>query len=493
MNHNLLTVKNLCLSFVEGHNVFQNINFHIEKNTINLISGESGCGKSSLLMCLARVIPDTIEGVITGEIIFQGEHIEDKDVQHISGQIAYMFQDADSQLCTFTVEDEIAFALENLNMDPDFMEEKIDELLDLVGIKELKYRQLNQLSGGEQQKVALASILALEPQLILMDEPTANLDPAATLEIVALVKKLRDEMEKTIIIIEHKVKEFSPIINNVISFTSERARNIDNPLAFAKEYISKKSLPKVREFKDEGQIVLKADNINFSYPNKRDILRKVSFELKKGEILAVVGHNGAGKSTLTKILMGLIKPEIGEVFIGENKLSTMKPREIGQNMGLVFQNPEHQFIKMRVDKELALSLELAGANQDEIDKKTTEYLKVFNLEGNKENNPFSLSQGQKRRLSTASMMINGQKILILDEPTYGQDRENLIELLKLLYEINEEGTSILIITHDLELVYNCCHRIICLERGRINKKVYDGPTLKTYFEERSVLYNGDFQ
>ncbi|MEG2936623.1 MAG: ATP-binding cassette domain-containing protein, partial [Clostridium sp.] len=128
-----------------------------------------------------------------------------------------------------------------------------------------------------------------------------------------------------------------------------------------------------------------------------------------------------------------------------------------------------------------------GETQDTVERKTKEYLKNFNLEGSRENNPFSLSQGQKRRLSTASMMINGQKILILDEPTYGQDRENLIELLKLLYEINEEGTSILIITHDLELVYNCCHRIICLEKGRINKQVFDGPSLKAYFEERGVF------
>ncbi|MEG2017455.1 MAG: energy-coupling factor transporter ATPase [Clostridium sp.] len=487
MNHNLLTVKNLCLSFEEGHNVFHNINFYVKSNTINLISGESGCGKSSLLMCLARVILETIEGTIQGEIIFQGENIENKDVHYISGQIAYMFQDADSQLCTFTVEDEIAFALENLNMNPEDMEEKIDELLDLVGIRELKYRQLNQLSGGEQQKVALASILALDPQLILMDEPTANLDPVATLEIVQLVKKLRDDMGKTIIIIEHKVKEFSSIIDNIILFKSNGAELIEDTSCFTKEYVSQKSLPKAAKFKDEEKVVLKAEKINFAYENKRNILKEVSFELRKGEILAVVGHNGAGKSTLTKILMGLLKQETGEVLIGNKKLSKMKPREIGQNIGLVFQNPEHQFIKMRVDKELALGLELTGETQDTVERKTKEYLKNFNLEGSRENNPFSLSQGQKRRLSTASMMINGQKILILDEPTYGQDRENLIELLKLLYEINEEGTSILIITHDLELVYNCCHRIICLEKGRINKQVFDGPSLKAYFEERGVF------
>lgn len=488
----MLTVKNLCLSFEEGHNVFKNINFHVEKNTINLIAGESGCGKSSLLMCLARVIPETIEGVIKGEIIFNGENIEDKDVHHVSGQIAYMFQDADSQLCTFTVEDEIAFALENLKIAPQEMEHRIDELLALVGIKELKYRNLNELSGGEQQKVALASILALDPELILMDEPTANLDPVSTIEIVALVEKLRDEMGKTIIVIEHKIREFVPIVDKVISFNKYGANIIENPLEFERNYLAINSLPRVKEFKGYGEVVLRAENINFSYKNRRNTLNQVSFELKKGEILAVVGHNGAGKSTLTKVLMGLLKPNAGEVYIGDKKLSGMKPREIGQSMGLVFQNPEHQFIKMRVDKELALSLELKGEAYEIVEEKTKLYLKAFNLEESKELNPFSLSQGQKRRLSTAAMMINGQNILILDEPTYGQDRENLIELLRLLYEINEKGTSILVITHDLELVHNCCHRIICLEKGEVNKSVFDKDTLSGYFEKRGVLSNGNY-
>lgn len=488
MNNNLLEVKDLCLSYEEGHNVFQNINFKIKENTINLISGNSGDGKSSLLMCIARVIPETIEGVIRGEIVFQGENLENKDVQYISGTIAYMFQDSDSQLCTFTVADEIAFALENLMLPPESMENKIDEILSLVGIKELKHRQLNHLSGGEQQKVALASILALDPKLILMDEPTANLDPVSTKEMIKLIKALRDKMGKTILIIEHKIKEFAPIADTVIKFTREGAETLFDPIAFSKEYREKFKLPKIKSNISEkvDAPVLEVKNVSFSYENKKQVLKDISFNLNKGEILAIVGHNGAGKSTLSKILMGLKKPLKGEIRVKGSDISKMSVSQLGQHMGLVFQNPEHQFIKMSVYKELSLSLELRGIKEELIKEKTNSYLKKFRLYENRKDNPFTLSQGQKRRLSTATMMINGQELLILDEPTYGQDKENLIELVNLLYEVNKSGTSVLIITHDVDLVYNCCHRVVALKKGKINEAITSGEALKAYLQERGV-------
>lgn len=492
MNNNLLEIKDLCLSYTEGHNVFQNINFKIKENTINLISGDSGSGKSSLLMCIARVIPETIEGVIKGEIIFQGENLEKKDVHYVAGTFAYMFQDPDSQLCTFTVADEIAFALENLKVPSEAMEKRVDEILSLVGIEALKYRQLNHLSGGEQQKVALASILALDPKLILMDEPTANLDPVSTREMISLIKRLRDDMGKTILIIEHKIKEFAPIADTVIKFKRDGAETLSDPIAFSKEYTEKHKLPKIRSdiSKNESIPVLEVKNLSFSYENKKQVLQDISFNLNKGEILAVVGHNGAGKSTLSKILMGLKAPLKGEVKLKGKDIRKMSVSELGQHMGLVFQNPEHQFIKMSVYKELALSLELHGIKEEVIKEKTNLYLEKFRLFENREDNPFTLSQGQKRRLSTAAMMINGQEVLILDEPTYGQDRENLIELVNLLYEVNKRGMSILIITHDLDLVYNCCHRVVALEKGKINEAITTGEALRAYFKERGVKDEG---
>lgn len=480
----MLDIKNLCLKFPEDKIVFENVNFSIEKNTINLITGKSGCGKSSLLMCLSRVIPETVDGVMSGEIIYNGYNIEHSNAEEISGEIAYMFQDPDSQLCTFTVEDEIAFGLENLNVEQEKMEEIIDDILDLVGIKYLKYASLNKLSGGEKQKVALASILALDPDLILMDEPTANLDPISTIQIVELIKKLRDDMGKTIIIIEHNIDDFKDVIDKVIELNDKKTSDleVDN---FIEQYHNNFKYPKRQHTNLGNDTVLDVHNLSYSYDEGKNVIDNVSFSLYKGEIAALVGHNGAGKSTLSKLLIGFIKASKGEILLKEQNIYNMNVKEIGDHMGLVFQNPEHQFIKMTVEKELSLSLEVRGNSEDVVKEKTDNYLKEFNLINNRESNPFTLSQGQKRRLSTASMMINGQPILILDEPTYGQDRENLIKLIDLLYQINKSGTSILIITHDMDMVERCCDKLIYLNKGQVEYCGRDVSKIKNlYFGER---------
>ncbi|KEI76099.1 cobalt ABC transporter ATP-binding protein [Clostridium botulinum B2 128] len=466
----MFEIKNLNLSFQENYNVFKDINIKVKKNRVTLLTGKSGCGKSSLLMCITGVILDIIEGNINGEIIYKGKNIEKKGVKAVSGEIAYMFQDPDSQLCTFTVEDEIAFGLENIKIEPSHMDHTIDKVLKLTGIKHLKKRQLNHLSGGEKQKVSLASILALDPEVILMDEPTANLDPKSTIEIINLIKDLRDNFGKTILIVEHKIDEFSEIIDDVIWFEKDQAKNIDKEF-FIQSYKSESCIPTVNRKQSNIEKVLEAKGIYFSYNKNIKVLKNVNFSLHKGEIAAIIGPNGAGKSTLSKILMGLLKAEKGDILVKDINIKNINPRELGEHMGLVFQNPEHQFIKLTVEKEMALSLEIRKQNLEIIKNTVDSYLSMFDLDNHRLSNPFSLSQGQKRRLSTASMMINGQSILILDEPTYGQDRTNLKELINLLYKINSEGTSILMITHDMHMVLNCCDRVIYLENGEVK---YEG-------------------
>lgn len=466
----MLEIKNLSLSFQNNYKVFKNISIKVKKNKITLLTGKSGCGKSSLLMCITGVIPDIIEGNISGEIIYKGENIENKGIKTVSGEIAYMFQDPDSQLCTFTVEDEIAFGLENINIDPFHMDNIIDKVLEQVGIKHLKKRRLNQLSGGEKQKVALASILALDPEVILMDEPTANLDPKSTKEIIKLIKNLRDNFHKTILIVEHKISEFSEIIDDVIWFEKDRAKNIEKA-SFMESYKSLSFPHNLRKNKECTEKILEAKQIYFTYNKDINVLKNVNFSLYKGEIAAIIGPNGAGKSTLSKILMGLLKLENGSILIKGRDIRDINTRELGEYIGLVFQNPEHQFIKMTVEKEMALSLEIRREDSETVKNTVNSYLSIFDLDNHRLSNPFSLSQGQKRRLSTASMMINGQSILILDEPTYGQDRTNLEKLINLLYKINSQGTSILMITHDMDMVLNCCDRVIQLENGEIK---YEG-------------------
>ncbi|MGI6427983.1 MAG: ABC transporter ATP-binding protein [Natronincolaceae bacterium] len=485
----MLQVRNLGLSFSKQSKVFDNVNFHIKKNTVTLISGNSGIGKSSLLMCITRVIPTTIDGIITGDIIYKDVNITDMGIEAISGDVGYMFQDPDSQLCTFTVEDEIAFGLENIKIDPKKMDELIDKALDITGIKNLRKRNLNQLSGGEKQKVALSSVLALDPEFIIMDEPTANLDPGSTQEIIKLIKKLKQDLGKTILIVEHKVNEIKDIIDQVVVI-NEQGAYLPKKTDFVEKHFLDLKLPYRNRIKNDtnGEPVIRLNGVSFAYNRGRKILKDINFFLGKGEILAIVGPNGAGKSTLAKLLMGLIKPCEGSIYINGMDLANMPPKIIGENVGLIFQNPEHQFIKMTVEKELALSLEIAGDSDEEIHSKVEYYLSLFELSSQKEMNPFSLSQGQKRRLSTASMMINGQPILILDEPTYGQDRENLQKLLKLLYEINKEGISILIITHDMDLVYSACDRYVHLENGEVLSLDKVDSNFRKLFEKETMEY-----
>lgn len=490
MNSKMLRIKDLSLAFPEQGKVFNNISFNVRKNTITLLSGNSGVGKSSLLMCIARVIPNIIEGEIKGEIIYKNANIADKGIDSISGSIGYMFQDPDSQLCSFTVEDEIAFGLENLNIDPNQMDDIIDRALDLTGIRHLRMRNLNQLSGGEKQKVALSSILALDPEFIIMDEPTANLDPKSTREIVDLIRKLRDEMGKTILIVEHKVKEIMDIVDDVIEIDEDGALNIEKD-EFFKSYLVKSKLPVKSKKSLEENPVIKVENLSFSYNKDREVLKDINFSLYEGEMVAIIGPNGAGKSTLTKLLIGLMEPCKGRILIKNKDISEMSPKDIGKSLGLIFQNPEHQFIKMTVEKEMALGLELGGASQEEVSNKVDYYLNLFNLSSQKNMNPFALSQGQKRRLSTASMMINGQPILILDEPTYGQDRENLQELLNLLYDINNRGVSILMITHDMDLVENSCDRYIYLEGGQVKHCGIVDDNFKDDLEREIMAYEGE--
>lgn len=470
----MLTIENLSLAFDENSRAFHRISLHVRENSITLLSGPSGCGKSSLLMAIARVIPEIVEGQLEGRICLHGRPIEHEDAKAVSEKIGYVFQDPDSQLCTFTVEDELAFGLENCRTAPAEMDREIDRLLDLLGIHHLRKRNLNQLSGGEKQKVAIASVLAVKPVLLLLDEPTANLDQESTLAVVELIRRLRDEWKITILLVEHKLREFSPIIDDVLHMSDGKVRQVP-----AGEYLQQVqqnwSLPlrapedHIRS-KPHRKPVLQANNLQYAYHPARPVLRNVSFCLGEGEILAITGENGAGKSTLARLLMGLIRPTGGSIQIGEQEISRMGAREIGLSMGIAFQNPEHQFIKLTVEKELSFSLEVSGVSRAAESNRLDETLHQFDLDHCRHNNPFQLSQGQKRRLSTATMMMNGQKILILDEPTYGQDPENLINLIQLLYRINQEGVSVLMITHDPELVRRCCDRNLVLIDGSMEER-----------------------
>lgn len=466
-NSKIIEVNDLTLK-IENKIIFKDVNFNVNEGEMLLLYGKSGSGKSSLINCIARIIPTAMDGDVTGKIIINGKDISDSSMTDLAGTIGFLMQDPDAQLCTFTVEDEVAFGLENLKISRDEISKRIDSVFELFNIGHLRIRPLNELSGGQKQKVAFASVVAMDPDIYILDEPTANLDPITSAQIVAIIKELSQKKNKTVIAIEHNTSMLEDCVDKLYNISENKM--IDENVEEYIEKIREESLLPVNKNKASEEVILSVDDVEFFYGHRK-ILNNISFDLRKGEVLGIVGHNGAGKSTLANILSGLRRKFKGTVLINSKNINDFSLKELGKNVGLVFQNPEHQFIKNTVEEELALGLEARNLSQEEIDKAVDKYLDIFSLSDKRKNNPFQLSQGEKRKLSTADMLITGRNILILDEPTFGQDRENLGYLLELLYSVSsleDDGVGIIMISHDMEVIRNACHKVLELSNGEIS-------------------------
>jgi energy-coupling factor transporter ATP-binding protein EcfA2 len=499
------------------------LSFSVRRGESMLVLGPSGSGKSTLTLCLDGLIPHVVEGEFSGTLIVDRLATHEHPVHELARRVGLVFQDPEAQFCTLTVEDEVAFGLENVLTSPDLIEAKIDEALDLVGLVGFRGRRLESLSGGEKQRVALASVLALGSEILVLDEPSANLDPVGTRELFAFLRRLTRAREHTVVIIEHKLDEIIEWIDSVLVLDQsggalfrgsprdaffEAAASLDDagvwqprisalvralrragwavagePLTVEEAATALEGtrglLPRLRPSvtsearharrTDEPNAVMSVRGLSFSYPTGRQALQDVSFDLGCGEILAIVGANGAGKSTLASLLSGVLRPPRGTVFLRGQDIRDLKNAYLSANVGHVFQNPEHQFVTDTVRGELLYSL--CPAKRDRLTTEDESLLEAtlsrFQLKRLEEANPFSLSQGQKRRLSVAAMLVRAQSILFLDEPTFGQDQAQTAKLMGMLQELWREGRSIVIITHDMDLVADYAHRLLVLREGEL--------------------------
>ena len=476
----MLEVNNLSLK-IDQTQVFSNISLTATPGEVLLIRGKSGSGKSSLLQVIAGVIPNAYHGVVTGDLLLNSENIIHESMIERSGKIGYLMQDPDSQLTSETSFDELVFGPENFNKSKREIDEIVDYLKNEFNLNYILTQNTHSLSGGQKQRLMLASIVALNPEIYLLDEPTANLDTKAIRQVVSIIDKLAHELGKTVIFVEHNMLEFSDIIDSVYDF-EEKTLTHNITKADLEKMGELYPLPNVEHsFKAESYIEVK--DLSYAYNDCEPLFEDINFNIHKGEIVALVGENGAGKSSLANLLSGLIKYEKGKILIDGQNIKDLSNREIGQKIGLVFQNPEHQFVKLTVEDELLVSLNYQDLDDSDKKKLVDEYLNEFQLSNHRSANPFELSQGQKRKLSTAVMLIQGQSFLILDEPTYGQDPQNLQSLMKLLMEVSKRGVSILIITHDDELLKKCCHSIILLKK----KKIGFRGSPREYFDRLEVF------
>ncbi len=463
----------------------QNVTFGLPAGELALLLGPSGGGKSTLALALTGLIPHHIYAHISGTISIAELNPAESEPAHIAARAGILFQDPEAAFATLTVEDELAFGLENLAVPRENMPARIRAALETVGMEDFLHRRLETLSGGEAQRIALAALLAMQTPVLILDEPTANLDPQATRNFFATLARLKGE--HTILLIEHKLDACWQLADRVL-FLGKDGRLLAEG---EPEVTLRAHLPKILEAgiwvpaeldPRAGQRPAPGDfpplstdppavdirGLTFAYPGGKAVLRGVDLCIPQGDFVALLGENGAGKSTLALHMAGLLPPpQAGEVYLFGRPLTSLTPREKADLVGFVFQNPEHQFVTERVWDELAYSLQVRGWPEARVRERVEALLADFRLTAHADRNPFTLSQGQKRRLSVGTMLATGQRMLILDEPTFGQDRNTAYALMDRLRALNQQGVTIVMITHDLRLARVYARRVVTLAQGRV--------------------------
>lgn len=487
--HEVMAENNCCLRIEDATYcydgemlpVWQHLSCCFAEGKINAICGPSGCGKSSILYLIDGLIPYMYEGNLSGKIILDEEDISDQYPRQRCGKIGYVMQNPESQFTTFTVEEELAFGMENLCVSPDEMGRRIKRTLEFVGMSGTEKMNLDSLSGGQKQKIAIASVIATEPKVLLLDEPTANLDPDSRKQIFDLILRLSRERGTTIVLVEHNIDEIMDSVDRMIAMDAQGNIVLQGDLPEHRssfdEILQHDSPVRLAEDRSTEETILEIERLTFAYPTPgqrrktknagKPILQDLNLSIRRQELFAIVGENGAGKSTLLRLIFRIFTQDGGSIRLLGKPIESYRRRDLYHRMGLVFQNPENQFITNTVWDELMFSLKRIKISDEEKSKRVNSMLARFHLEGEREKSPFVLSQGQKRRLSVASMLLTDQKILFLDEPTYGQDFENRQELMRDMQKLVEEGITIVMITHDMSLVKQYATRVAKIQDGRV--------------------------
>ncbi|TRZ36584.1 ABC transporter ATP-binding protein [Niallia circulans] len=500
----LLGCKNLSVQFYRQMKpVLNHVSLDFQPGENVLILGPSGSGKSTLLSVLAGIIPDHIEAKVKGEVIR-------------TQNMGILFQDPDTQFCMEHVDEEIAFSLENRNVPAEEMVLKIKSLLEVVGLKVELNTRIAALSGGMKQRLALASVLALEPDVLFLDEPTAQLDPVSRKEFFKLLNQLASQGQ-TMIIVEHVLDGCIEWMDRVIllnkhgevigdghpQYILEQCKgqmeeagiwrpeiypfewhkvigDKNHPLSkqLNEKYLQSKT--KKDTFQHNTDSLMSAEAVSISY-ERMPVLCDVNFQFGKGEWISIIGKNGSGKSSLLKVLAKLKKVSKGSVAFKDIHLKSWKESQLYEKIGFVFQNPEWQFINKTVYEEILYSGEQQNVKKESAEAKAKELLEEFGLLNYSNRNPFNLSFGQKRRLSVATMLLLNQEVLLLDEPTFGQDKHSAESLLSLLKKRQEHGTTIVMVTHDMNIVDQYSNRVLLIDE---NSLCFDGHPFSLFSDEK---------
>jgi energy-coupling factor transporter ATP-binding protein EcfA2 len=494
--------------------------------------GASGAGKSTLAKVLNKIIPELEGGDLHGVVLLNGRSIAPLHVCDLAGDIGMVFQDFESQLFSTTVAHEVAFAMERVGMPREEILARLVPALEAVGLRGFEERDPTTLSGGQKQRLAIASVLALRPRVVVLDEPTTDLDPEGRAEVFALIRRMREE-GVSLIVIEHEAEELRqcdrvvilregsiiaegtpPIVMPQIELLEEcgiNAPGLDRvsrmlgiehhptSVADAEEHI-RKLVPEAARAIDlqpsdgnrgvtESQVILEVNKVSFSYPDGPRVLNDISMTIGRGEFIAIVGQNGSGKTTLAKMAVGLLAPDSGIIRLEGRDRTTLRPAETAREIGYVFQNPDHQIFADTVEAEVKFGPQNFGLDGSEVESRCAEVLEAVGLENERGTDPFLLGKGQRQRLAVASVLALRPRLLILDEPTTGLDYREQRKMMKLVSDLNAVGVAIVMITHTPWLVAEYARRVILMRAGR---KLFDGP-VHEFFMQDELLRSSSFK
>ncbi len=512
MSSNFLQVNGLRFTYRRGKRpALDGVDLSLRKGECQYVMGRSEAGKSSLCFSLRGLIPECYPGEYEGKIVINGRGVRDKKVRELAGQIGIVFQDFESQLFCTTVELEVAFTPQNLGLPREEIKKRITRCLELVGLGGFEKRDPATLSGGEKQRLALAAVLAAEPDLLLLDEVTSDLDPAGKSEVLSVIRSLYGGRQ-TIVAATHAHEEAGQadsimILNEgKVAARGSPAEILCNPrlmqengirpremnllaeevgvpavppdgdasglFAEIKRRFNASKFDQILEREKElrngyGQPIVEVKGLTFCPEQDREVLGSINLSIKEGEVVAIVGRNGAGKTTLIKHFNGLLSPTSGEVKVKGIPTNKSSLFELCKTVGFVFQNPDHQIFSETVRKEVSFGPRNFGVGESDIEERVSEALEAVRLRGVEDEDPLMLPKGGRQKVAVASILAVRPEVLVLDEPTTGLDYDETLALMGLVRDLNQKGHTVVLVTHTMWVVARYAHRVVVLDGGKI--------------------------
>ncbi|HMK46744.1 MAG TPA: energy-coupling factor transporter ATPase [Methanocella sp.] len=468
----IISVRNLSFSFRNSaRQALNNLNLEIRQGEFVVITGLSGCGKSTLAMAMGGYIPHVVEGEMSGAVYIKGKDTRMVDLSDLAATISLCQQDPESQLCTLSVYDEVAFGPENLVLPADEVARRVHDSLAEVNASHLLHRHVTELSGGEKQRIAIASMLAMKPNVLVLDEPMSSLDPDSAAEVLRAIENLTADRHITIIVLEHRLDRLARLADRLIVMDSGQILLDGKPQEIYPVYRQMLSSPSsgidmLRSAMKGGGARIQVDHLCFSY-GSREILHDISFSAFSGEFIGIIGPNGSGKTTFLTCLTGLVHPGSGYLQVAEVSVMKAKTSDVARKVGFVFQNPNHQIFEKTVIEEMTFACSNFKIDDAKTLRYTQDVLQRYGLATYARSHPLRLSYGEKRRLNLGSVLPHDPDVIILDEPFIGQDAANCSRMINDLISLKAAGKTILIVSHDIDIIFRYCDRIVMFDRGRI--------------------------